>query len=138
MHRVATGSSTKNRELERRARKDRCRIRSRKAEDLDSISSDSNFSLETMRELDQVTPIAQVENGVKENRIPRDVSREVREDLVESEQTLNPSSRKVRFDETPVIIQPDLKPDQYDIIQDIKEQKTNATIRQLLHDNSNY
>ena len=35
-------------------------------------------------------------------------------------------------------IQPDLKPDEYDIIQDIKEQKANATIEKLLHDNPNY
>ena len=53
--------------------------------------------------------------------IPRDISREVREDLVEPEQALNPPSRKVRFDETPVVIQPNPKPDEYDIIQDIKE-----------------
>ena len=86
-----------------------------------------------MRESDQVTPIAQVEKGVEKNRIPRDVSREVREDLAEP----NPSSRTVRFDETPVIIQSDLKPDEYDIIQDLKEQKANATIGQLLHDNPN-
>ena len=138
VHRVATWSSTKNWELERRTRKDRCRIRSRKAEDPDRSSSDSSFSLETMRKPDQITSIAQVEKGVEENRIPRDVSREVREDLVEPEQTLNPTSRKVRFDETPVIIQSDLKSDEYDIIQDIKEQKANATIGQLLHDNTNY
>ena len=87
-----------------------------------------------MRKPDQVTSIAQVEKGVEKNRIPRDVSREVREDLAEP----NPPSRIVRFDETPIIIQPDLKPDEYDIIQDIKEQKANATIGQLLHDNPNY
>ena len=46
VHRVATRSSTKNRELERRARKDRCRIKSRKEEDPDSSSSDSSFSQE--------------------------------------------------------------------------------------------
>ena len=116
VHRIATRSSTKNRELERRARKDRCRIRSRKSEEPDDSSSDSSFSPETMREPDQATPIAQVEKGVEENQIPRDISREVREKLGEPEQALNPPSRKVRFDETPVIIQPDLKPDKYDII----------------------
>ena len=50
----------------------------------------------------------------------------------------NPPGRTVRFDENLVIFQPDLKPDEYDIIQDIKEQKANATIGQLLHDNPNY
>ena len=138
VHRVATRSSTKNRELVRRARKDRRRIRSRKLEESDDSSSDSSFSLETMREPDQVTSIAQVEKRVEEKRIPRDISREVREDLGEPEQAFNPPSRKVRFYETLVIIQPDLKPDEYDIIQDIKEQKANATIGQLLQDNPNY
>ena len=138
VHRVATWSSTKNRELERRARKDRRRIRSRKSEEPDDSSSDSSFSPKTIRKPNQVTPIASVEKGVEENRIPRDVTREVRKDLAEPEQALNPPSRKVRFDENPVVIQPDLKPDEYDIIQDIKEQKANATIEQLLHDNPNY
>ena len=136
--RVATRSSTKNRELERRARKDRHRARSRKVGEPDDNSSDSSFSLETMREPDQVTPIASVEKGVEEKRIPRDVSREVRKDLTEPEPLIKPPDRTVRFDETLVIIQPDLKPDEYDIIQDIKEQKANATIGQLLHDNPNY
>ena len=138
VHRVATWSSTKNRELERRARKDRRRARSRKVGEPDDSSLDSSLSLETAREPEQVTPIAIVEKGVEENRISRDVSREVREDLANPEHTFKPASRTVRFDETPVIIQPDLKPDEYDIIHDIKEQKANATIGQLLHDNPNY
>ena len=138
VHRVATRSSTKNRELERRARKDRRRARLRKVGEPDDSSSDSSLSLETTREPEQVIPISEVEKGVEENRIPRDVSREVREDLVDPEHTFKPTNRIVRFDETPVIIQPDLKPDEYDIIQDIKEQKANATIGQLLHDNPNY
>ena len=120
------------------ARKDRRRIKSRKAADPDSSSSDSSFSQETVKESDQATSIASVEKGVEENRILKDVSREIRKDLEESGQTYNPPSRKVRFDENPVIIQPDLKPDEYDIMQDIKEQKANATIGQLLHDNPNY
>ena len=138
VHRVATWSSTKNRELERRARKDRRRIKSRKEKDPDSSSSNSSFSQETVRKPESALSIASVEKGIEENRIPRDISREVREDLVEPEQALNLPSRKVRFDETLVVIQPDPKPDEYNIIQDIKEQKANATIRKLLHDNPNY
>ena len=138
VHRVATRSSTKNREVEKGARKDRRRARSRKVGKPDDSSSDSSLSLETAREPEQVTPIAEVEKGVEENRIPRDVSREVRKYLADPEHTLKPASRTVRFDETPVIIQPSVKPDEYDIIQDIKEQKANATIGQLLHDNPNY
>ena len=91
-----------------------------------------------MREPDQATSIAQVEKGVVENRISKDISREVRKDLEEFGWISDSPSRKVRFDETPVVIQPDLKLDENDIIQDIKEQKANATIRQLLHDNPNY
>ena len=49
VHRVATQSSTKNWELERRARKDRHRIKARKEEDPDSSSSDSGFSQEIVR-----------------------------------------------------------------------------------------
>ena len=138
VHRVATRSSTKNRELERRARKDRRRARSRKVGEPDDSSSDSSLSLETARKPEQVIPIAKVEKGVEENRIPRDVSREIREDLADPENTFKPTNRAVRFHQTPVIIQPDLKLDKYDIIQDIKEQKANATIGQLLHDNPNY
>ena len=48
--------------------------------------------------------------------------------------------KQVRFDDTPVMIFPPLiqKVDQYDILQDIKNQKANVTIGQLLHDNVNY
>ena len=138
VHRVATRSSTKNQELERRARKDRRRAGSRKVEEPDDSSSDLSFSPETTRKPDQVTPIAGVEKTVEENRIPRDISREVREDLADPEHTLKPASRTIKFDKTPVIIKPDLKPDEYDIIQDIKEQKANATIGKVLYDNPNY
>ena len=138
VHRVATWSSTKNRELERRARKDRRRTKAKKEEDPDGSSSDSSFSQETVRKPESAPPIVSVEKGVEENRIPRDVSSKLREDLVELDQTLILPSRKVRFDETPVVIQPDSKPDEYDIIQDIKDQKANATIGQLLHNNPNY
>ena len=120
VNRVATQSSTKNWELERRARKDRHRTRSRKSKEPDDSGLDSSFGPETIREPDKVTPITLVEKAVEENRILKDVSREVRKDLEESGQTSDPPNRRVRFDETPVVIQPDLKPDEYDIIQDIK------------------
>ena len=47
VNRVATRSSTKNRELERKARKDRHRIRSRRLDGSDDSGSDSSFSPET-------------------------------------------------------------------------------------------
>jgi hypothetical protein len=48
--------------------------------------------------------------------------------------------KTVRFDDVPVIIKsnPDIRIDEYDIIRDIKDQKANVTIGQLLHDNTNY
>ena len=138
VHRVATRSSTKNRELERRARKGRRRTRSREEREPDDSSSDSSFSPEIEIEPDRSTPIVALEKGVGEDRIPRDISRATREALAESEPTSETSGRTVRFNEIPVFIQPDPKPDEYDIIQDIKEQKANATIGQLLHDNPNY
>ena len=87
VHRVATRSSTKNRELERRARKGRRRTRSKEERELDDSSSDSSFSPEIEIELDRSTPIVAVEKGVGEDRIPRDISRETREVLAESEPT---------------------------------------------------
>ena len=45
---------------------------------------------------------------------------------------------KVRFDDTPVSIEPEQKVDDFDIIQDMKDQKANVTIGQLLHSNANY
>ena len=95
VHRVATRSSIKNRELERKARKDWRRIRSRRLDGSDDSGSDSSFSPETTMQLDPVTPIAQVEKGVEEKRIPKDISREVRKELEESGQTPDSPIRKV-------------------------------------------
>ena len=44
----------------------------------------------------------------------------------------------VRFDDTLVFIEPARKVDEYDIIRDIKDQKANVTIGQMLLDNANY
>jgi len=82
-------------------------------------------------------------------RIPEDVSIEVRSKLgdVPSLQkegsflTSNPlpSSRKVRFNDEPIFIEPKKKEEhEYNILQNIKEQKANVTIGQLLHDNFHY
>ena len=51
---------------------------------------------------------------------------------------LDSSPRKVRFHDVLVIIELEAKPDDYDIIEDIKDQKANVTIDQLLHDNAKY
>ena len=116
VHRVATRSFTKNQELGRNARKDRRRTRSRQLNGSGDSSSESSFSPETTLQPDQVTPIAPVEKGIEEDRLPKDISREVRKELEQSRQIPNSPVRRVRFDETLVIIPPDLKPDEYDII----------------------
>ena len=116
VHRIATQSSTKNRELERRARKDRRRTRAREVGKPDDSSSDSSSSPDTEKEPDRPTPIVSEEKGVGEDRIPRDISRETREALAKSEPTPKTAGTTVRFDEVPNIIQPDPKLDEYDII----------------------
>ena len=132
VHRVATHSSTKNQAHERKNRRVRLRTRSSRVDDPDSNSSGPNSEPEL------VLPKAIVEIGVEESRIPRDISVEVREQLEKTNLSVETSPRRVRFDDISIIIEPKVKPDDYDIIQDIKDQKENVTIVQLLHDNANY
>ena len=132
--RVETRSSTKNRvEEPRSSRRNRNKHRStRSRKEPESDLSDSP-QLDEPRE---TPPIATSENEVGTNRIPKDISEEVRQDLTRS--SLPTQHPRVRFDDTPVFIEPERKADEYDIIQDIKDQKANVTIGQLLHDNANY
>ena len=132
IHKVATCSSTKNRAQERKNRRVRLRTRSSRVDDPDSSSSDLDS------EPEPVLPKATVEKGVEESRIPRDISIEVREELEKTKLGIETEPKRVRFDDISVIIEPEVKPDDYDIIQDIKDQKANVTIGQLLHDNVNY
>ena len=57
-------------------------------------------------EPEPVLPKASVEKGVEENRIPKDISVEVRKEL--EKKNLGTLSRKVRFDDVPIIIDLDL------------------------------
>ena len=132
VHRVATRSSTKNRVHERKHQRTKVRTRSSRLDDPSSSSSDPKPEPET------VQPRATLEKGVEESRISRDISIEVRDDLEKTNLGVVIEPKKVRFDDIPVIIEPEAKPDDYDIIQDIKDQKANVTIGQLLHDNANY
>ena len=68
----------------------------------------------------------------------KDISGEVHKLLKEGKKPV--PKRHVTFDDTPIVIKPVLpsKVDEYDILQDIKNQKANVTIGQLLHDNLNY
>jgi hypothetical protein len=128
VNRVATRSSTRN-QPDSRVR----RTRSRKKPE--SSSSDSNRN-EVAPE--PTRPVVHVEKGVEENRLPIDISSEVGRAITDSNPRIVPKT--VRFDNTPVIIKTnlDIRIDEYDIIRDIKDQKANVTIGQLLHNNTNY
>jgi hypothetical protein len=128
VNRVATRSSTRN-QPDSRIR----RIRSRKKPE--SSSSDSNRN-EVASE--PTRPVVHVEKGIEENRLPIDISCEVGRAITDSNPRIVPKT--VRFDDIPVIIKtnPDIRINEYDIIRDIKDQKANVTIGQLLHDNTNY
>jgi hypothetical protein len=126
--RVATHSSTRN-QPDSRVR----RTLSRKKPESSSSDSDRNeVAPEPTR------PVVHVEKGVEENRLPIDISSEVGRAIVDSNPRIVPKT--VKFDDVPVIIKsnPDIWIDEYDIIRDIKDQKSNVTIGQLLHDNTNY
>ena len=118
--RVSTRSSTHTRGNARRP--------SRKIEERKSSSSS----------LEPQSPIVNAEKGV-DNPFP-DVSVEVRRELEENKNVEVEPTRRVRFlgettnigENKPILV------DEYDILQDIKDQKANVTIGQLLHDNANY
>lgn len=82
-------------------------------------------------------PVADAEKGVESGPAIPDIVTEIRSevDRMQGEQP-----KKVSFSNFPVTIIPSGKAtlDEYDILQDIKEQKANVTIGQLLHDNLNY
>jgi hypothetical protein len=128
VNRVATRSSTRN-QLDSRVR----RTRSRKKPESSSSDSDRNKVV-----LEPRRPVAHLEKGVEENQLPTDISSKVGRTIVDSNPKIVPKT--VRFDDVPVVIKsnPDIRIDEYDIIRDIKDQKANVTIRQLLHDNTNY
>ena len=101
---------------------------------MDSNSSNPNSEPEP----EPVLPKATVEKGVVRNWISEDISVEVREELKKTSLNLDTPPRRLRFDDVLVIIESEVKPDGYDIIQDIKDQKANVTVGQFLHDNANY
>ena len=133
VNRVSTRSSTKKDKVsDPRARKPRRKAKkSREAKD--AREDHSELSQES-----EVAPVATSKEGVTRSRIPMDVSTEIREQLAKQISNTDPSPQKVPFSDVPVIIEPERKLDDYDIIQDIKDQKANVTIGQLLHDTTNY
>ena len=80
--------------------------------------------------------MATSKNGVGTSRISKDISDKIKQEL--SRSSLQTPHLKVRFDDTPIFIELEQKVDENDIIEDIKDQKANVTIGQLLHDNANY
>ena len=127
VNRVSTRSSTKN-QTDRS--KKRSKRRSRKRSE---SSSDSDHQLQSPPpEPDE----AHSEEGVEQNRIPIDISAEIRTEIAGPDSAA--IRKKVSFRDEPVIINPVTHAHEYNIIQDIKDQKANATIGQLLHDNAAY
>jgi hypothetical protein len=127
-NKIATRSSTRN-QPDSRVR----RTRSRKKPESSSSDSDRNEVVPEPTRL-----VVHLGKGVEENQLPIDISSEVGRTITDSNPKIVPKT--VRFDDVPVIIKsnPDIRIDEYDIIRDIKDQKANVTIGQLLHDNTNY
>ena len=130
VHRVAMRSSTSSKVS--KVRKPRNRTRRKK------VVPESEESLSDPLSDPEPPPVATAKKGVGISQIPTDISAEVQQQLGELDSHPDWSPRKVRFDDVSIIIEPEWKPDDYDIIQDIKDQKANVTIGQLLHDNTNY
>jgi hypothetical protein len=101
---------------------------------------------ETHDQRPNLSPNEESENGMEEQGgsasylpgMPKDIQREVREILLQ-EQPAPVRTKMIRFEDTPVIIPLSAKrPDQYNICQDLMDQKADVTFGQLLHDNVNY
>ena len=127
VNRVSTRSSTKH-QPERSTKRSSRKLR-RKPES----SSDSDL---LFQERIAEPEVVQSEKGVEPNRIPVDISAEIRTEI--SGPDIVRHQKKVSFSNSPVIINPDVGTNEYNIVQDIKDQKANVTIGQLLHDSVAY
>jgi hypothetical protein len=132
--RVTLRSSTKHRPEEISSKRNR-RGRHKNSRKTEVTEPDSSGDTPIL-EVGKTRPQAENGSGVERHRIPEDISEEIRRELTESEPP--PVRTTVTFDDVPVIIPAPLKVDEYDIIADIKAQKTNVTFGELLHDNVNY
>lgn len=120
VNRVSTRSSTRERPRHPdRRRKETSRRKRERNSDSDPVSQELEPTPEEVR-----------------NRIPIDVSEEIRSEFFGPEKMSN--RKTVSFNDTPVVINPIVDAHEYNIVQDIKDQKANVTIGQLLHDNAAY
>lgn len=131
--RVTLRSSTKNHLEIADSSRDRSRHRSNKKKIVSDPDSSDAFPIP---EIPNSHHRAEAGSGVDQHRIPEDISEEIRRKMAKSR--LPPIRPTVKFDDVPVIIPPPIMVDEYDITKDIKSQKANVTIGQLLHDNVNY
>ena len=133
LYQVSTRSSTRNRKGRKKRSADAVRAREVRIPHRTPDSSDQPEESEG-----ESTPgKAEFEKGVGTSGVIPDISPEVaRAVLLDQE----PPDRRVRFDDQPRFIQsdPSIRVDEYDILQDIRQQKANVSIGQLLHDNANY
>ena len=100
--RVATRSSTKNREHRHRRE-----VRKGSQGSLPE-RSDSDHSVPKI----SIRPIVESEKGVERDSIPIDISQEIREDLAISSKFPGTTLRKVTFDNVPMYIKPEVKVDE--------------------------
>ena len=132
-YRVSTPSSTRN----RKGRKKRSPTVQRSSTVRIRRHNSESSELSDESEPEPTSEAAEVEKGEEQSELVPDISAEVRVEVNRNQES--PECR-VRIDETSIFIQP--KPrmmvDEYDILQDIREQKANVTIGQVLHHNGNY
>jgi len=129
VNRVSTRGSTKN-SVEQPAQSRKKKSKSRR---IPEASSDSDPVPPHQNPNPEKTNL---EGEADRNKLPPDISAEIRTEL--SRPPIVPTRRRVSFSDDPVIIEPDVRPHEYNIIQDIKDQKANATIGQLVHDSVAY
>ena len=111
VNRVSMHSSTKKERVKvPKDRNPRWKIRkSREERGMGGSRSDSSLDPE-------FPPVATFKKGVGRSWIPADVSTEIWEQLDNLASDSEPSPRKVRFNDVPIFIESERKPDDYDII----------------------
>ena len=109
---------TKNRVDRHRHRKRQGKEKSGSGRVNDNLDlSNSNHS----KKEDLTRPIVELEKGVGHQLISIDNNQKVREELDQPAELSELIQWKVTFDDTPIFVNPDLKVDKYDIVQDIKD-----------------